>query len=237
MLRLHERFEGIPPCISSAKDMTLFSGTPVLNWLGKSGLALLTSLLAGCASVVPLEHDQRASEQSLSGTRVYQDAVDMSGRLSIRYQANGAEQALHGSFTWSQRPGRTLVSLLSPLGQTLATIESTPENAVLRQPRQAPRTADDVDALTAQTLGWPLPVAGLRHWLQGFGNEGLVQRTIASPSLDTAQTSMQDGWRLQYASWNREAALPHPKRLDLQRTTPQAGDVEIRLIIDSFQAL
>lgn len=224
----------IHPFTYPTKDMKFFSGSSVLLCFGKGGLALLTALLASCASIAPHE---RAPEQGISATRMYQEAVDMSGRLSIRYQANGAEQALHGSFTWSQRPGRTLVSLLSPLGQTLATIESTPGHAVLRQPGQAPRTAEDVDALTAQTLGWPLPVAGLRHWLQGFGSDALGRRTIASPVADAEQTSVQDGWSLRYASWNRETALPHPKRLDLQRATSQAGDVEIRLIIDSFQTL
>ncbi len=165
----------------------------------------------------------------------------MAGRLSIRYQENGSEQALHGSFNWSQRPGRILVSLLSPLGQTLATIESTPSGTVLRQPGQPPRVASDVDTLTAQALGWPLPVAGLRDWLQGFaseGKDGNVRHAIASPEASaTPQTIMQDGWQLHYASWNRDAVPPHPRRLDLQRSTPQAGDVEIRLIVDSFQPL
>lgn len=207
---------------------------PVLTWLTRSAPLVLTAFLASCASTVPSE--QR--EQTAAATRVYHEAVDMSGRLSIRYQANGSEQALHGSFNWSQRPERIMVSLLSPLGQTLATIESTPAETILRQPGQPPRTASDVDTLTAQALGWPLPVAGLRHWLQGFAMDAGGRRMIAAPGMSAPQqTSMQDGWRLHYASWNQEAALPHPKRLDLQRSTQQAGDVEIRLIIDSFQAL
>jgi outer membrane lipoprotein LolB len=207
---------------------------PALTWFARSTPLVLAALLASCASTVPIE--QR--EQTATAMRVYHEAVDMSGRLSIRYQANGSEQALHGSFNWSQGPDRTLVSLLSPLGQTLATIESTPAETVLRQPGQPPRTASDVDALTAQALGWPLPVAGLRYWLQGFAMDAGSRRMIAAPGMSAPQqTSMQDGWRLHYASWNQDAASPHPKRLDLQRTTQQAGDVEIRLIIDSFQAL
>ncbi|MGV3741694.1 MAG: lipoprotein insertase outer membrane protein LolB [Burkholderiaceae bacterium] len=200
--------------------------------------AFLAGLLAGCASITPSEQRGHAGAEEIVRAPAYQETVDIAGRLSIRYQENGSEQALHGSFTWSQRPEHILVSLLSPLGQTLAIIESTRTGALLRQPGQPPRQANDVNELTAQALGWPLPVAGLHHWLQGFamGDKGL--RAIASPTVNTMpQTSMQDGWLLQYASWNREAALPHPKRLDLQRTTEQAGDVEIRLIIDSFQPL
>jgi outer membrane lipoprotein LolB len=205
---------------------------PALKSFARFTPVVFATLLASCASIVPSE--QR--EQTAAATRVYHETLDMSGRLSIRYQANGSEQALHGSFNWSQRPERILISLLSPLGQTLATIESTAAETILRQPGQPPRTASDVDTLTAQTLGWPLPVAGLRHWLQGFAMDAGGRRMIAAPGMSAPQqTSMQDGWRLHYASWNGEAAPPHPKRLDLQRTTQQAGDVEIRLIIDSFQ--
>jgi outer membrane lipoprotein LolB len=205
-----------------------------LAWFARATPIVFAALLASCASTVPGE--QR--EQMAAATRVYHETLDMSGRLSIRYQANGSEQALHGSFNWSQRPERILVSLLSPLGQTLATIESTAAETVLRQPGQPPRTASDVDTLTVQTLGWPLPVAGLRHWLQGFAMDAGNLRMIAAPGMNAAQqTSLQDGWHLRYASWNQEAASPHPKRLDLQRTTQQAGDVEIRLIIDDFQPL
>lgn len=120
----------------------------------------------------------------------------------------------------------------------MATIESTPAETVLRQPGQAPRAASDVDTLTAETLGWPLPVSGLRHWLQGFAMDANGRRVIAAPVPNAMlQAAEQDGWRLNYASWNTDAALPHPKRLDLQRTTAEAGDVDIRLIIDTFQPL
>jgi outer membrane lipoprotein LolB len=214
--------------------MTSVSFRTALKWFARFTAVLSIAFLASCASIVP----SAQREQTTAATRVYHENLDMSGRLSIRYQANGSEQALHGNFNWSQRPDRILVSLLSPLGQTLATIESTSAGTILRQPGQPPRTASDVDTLTAQALGWPLPVAGLRYWLQGFAMDAGGRRMIAAPEMSAPQqTSMQDGWRLHYATWNQEAASPHPKRLDLQRTTQQAGDVEIRLTIDTFQPL
>lgn len=219
--------------------MKSFFFSSVLSCLRTSVFALSAGLLASCATPVP---GDTGSQQGIQAARNYQEAVNIAGRLSIRYQEDGSEQSLHGSFNWSQQPGRILVSLLSPLGNTLATIESTPSQTILRQPGKAPQVASDVDTLTAQTLGWPLPVAGLRHWLQGFASDGdgLVnsdgRHAIAAPST-LPQTSEQNGWRLHYASWNHDAAPPHPRRLDLQRYTPQAGNVEIRLIVDSFQPL
>ena len=164
-------------------------------------------------------------------------AIDIAGRLSVRYQKDGREEALHGSFTWSQKADATVISLLSPLGQTLAVITVTSTSASIAQAGQATRVAADANALATETLGWPLPVAGLRDWLQGFTTNALGQRSAVKANDPVAfQTS--DGWTLQYASWdNTDRNQTHPKRLDLTRQTTEAGDVSIRLVIDNWQPL
>jgi len=106
----------------------------------------------------------------------------------------------------------------------------------VRQTGKGPRSAADVEGLTADTLGWPLPVAGLRDWLQGFATDPAGQRLVATPANDTIVT--REGWRLRYANWQSDAAAstPHPKRIDLARSTEQAGEVSIRIVIDTWQA-
>lgn len=164
--------------------------------------------------------------------------MEMSGRLSVQYQRDGREESLHGSFTWSQTPQHTSITLLSPLGQTLALIEVTPQSATLTQAGQVPRIAADADTLAAETLGWPLPVAGLRDWLQGFAIDAQGQRWSAPASDAPVSLTTRDGWQLGYASWQTDAAsaIPRPRRIDLARTTTQAGTVAIRIVIDSWQA-
>lgn len=191
-------------------------------------------LLSGCA-VMPSASSipQRAAQSA--PMRSYHDSIDISGRLSVRYQQNGRDAALHGSFTWAQTPGQTILTLLSPLGQTLAVIQARPDGALLTQAGQAPRSASDVDALTAEALGWPLPVSGLRHWLQGYtGNDG--HREAANGATDTVQTA--NGWRIRYPAWQAgelSANDMHPKRIDLERNTVQAGDIAIRIVLDNWQ--
>ena len=189
--------------------------------------------------------------------RTYRDAIELNGRLSVRYQRNGREEALHGSFTWAQTARQATVTILSPLGQTLATIEVTPDHSSLTQAGRPPRVAADVDALAADALGWPLPVAGLRDWLQGFAIDGSGHRVIATPSTTTT-VATAEGWRIHYASWQNDnltandpaagdsvtgdsvtgtqATHNHPKRIDLERGTAQAGEVSIRIMIDGWQA-
>jgi len=192
-------------------------------------------LLTGCAAL-PLPGSNVGAQRVATAERPFHEAIDIGGRLSVRYQVNNKEEALHGSFTWSQTPAQTIVTLLSPLGQTMAVIEVDADGATLRQGGQQVRSAPNVDALTAETLGWPLPVAGMRSWLQGFALDKSGKRVIGTPSA--ALVTASDGWRIHYASWLDDNPLSpqnRPRRIDLARSTEQAGDVTLRIVIDTWQ--
>lgn len=189
------------------------------------GLAVLS---AGCASLPAPD-----AAINISVAR-YHQTIAINGRLSLRYQQQGREQTLHGSFVWNQTPEHTVLTLLSPLGQTLASIDIDATRATLTQAGQATRSAADVDQLTAVALGWPLPVAGLRNWLQGYATDANGGKFIASTLRNRVTTD--DGWEIQYVTWQEPQAQTssiYPKRIDLRRTTEQAGTVAIRIVIDS----
>ncbi len=201
----------------------------------RAALAALVLLLAGCAGLTPRPAETPQAEQAMR-SRSFQDAIDLTGRLSVRYQSAYKDEALHGSFTWAQQPAQTTVTLMSPLGQTLAVIDLTPDGATLTQAGQPPRAAADVDTLTAETLGWPLPISGLRYWLQGFAIDAGGHHFVATPESSDVVT--RDGWHLHYASWQDNApstAPQRPRRIDLERSTQQAGEVAIRIVIDTWQ--
>lgn len=214
-----------PPLAAWRQAKATVAAAPVL---------CLALLLSGCASMAPSPPPQ----QGPALERHYSDAIDLGGRLSIRYVQNGQDQASHGSFTWNQQSGHIVVSLLSPLGQTLATIDIKPGIAVLTQSGKPPLSAADVDTLTEQALGWPLPISGLREWLQGFGRSTDGKPFVVQPATEPTRLVTRDGWNLSYGEWQDEAANTpqnHPKRLDLTRETQQAGPVSIRIVIDKWQ--
>ena len=195
----------------------------------RAALLALPIFLAACAGIPPA-----APTMPEAGvTRAYEQSVDINGRMSVRYNLNGRDEALHGSFEWKQRPDNTRLTLLSPLGQTLAQIMVTPDGATLTQAGQPPLSAADADALASQALGWPLPVAGLRDWLQGMVTVPGGKRVALAPGNDGDIVSA-DGWRLRFPTWE-DGAPARPRRIDLARSTEQAGDVALRLVIDSFQ--
>ncbi|MES2934776.1 MAG: lipoprotein insertase outer membrane protein LolB [Pseudomonadota bacterium] len=196
-------------------------------------LGLLSLLLSACASVPPNLPTSETS--SAMPARQYADVIELAGRLSVQYQQNNQDQALHGNFNWSQDKNLTAITLLSPLGQTLARIEITPAQSTMLQAGKAPRRAANVDALALDTLGWPLPVSGLRQWLQGFAEDADGKPFLATPQ--NAVVTTKDGWHIRFVSWESgDGTVNRPKRIDLTRSTAQAGEVAMRFVIDQWQA-
>lgn len=194
---------------------------------------LLHSLAAACGALLLAACATVPANLSQAPVAAYRDTIDLNGRLSVNYQKDGKPETVSGiKFSWSQNGSRIDVSLASPLGQTLARITLTPESATLTQTDRAPHVAKDIDTLTAQALGWSLPVSGLRDWLQGYATMPGGKRFVASPANNTVTTA--DGWRLSFVSWQDEnAAQPVPKRIDAERSASATSDeLAIRIVID-----
>ena len=185
--------------------------------------AAAAAMFSGCAT----------STANLSTTAVgaYRDTIDLTGSLSVSYQRqDGQPDRLNGRYTWTQRPGRIDVSLDSPVS-TVAEISVTPESATLTQANRPPQSARDIDALTQQALGWSLPVAGLRDWLQGYATDAQGKRFAASPANNNVFT--RDGWRLRFAEWQAGAnGAPMPKVISAERSaTATNGELSLRISI------
>lgn len=186
-------------------------------------LAAALSVLAGCAS----------APRSTAVVAPYQQAIELSGRIAINYSRDGKKESLNGNFNWHQQASRTDVELVSPTGQIVAQISVTPGEATLKRSGEPTRSAPDLDSLTRQTLGWTLPVGGLRDWLQGHATDSAGKPFTASPSNDSVVT--RDGWKIDYLGWQDEAAaVPKPRRLDVTRLAhdQQVDDMAIRIVID-----
>ena len=207
-------------------------------WLNAALAAGVASLaLTGCAGMGGKTGADVADPTAQVSP--YRDAVDLSGHLSVNYLKDGQSQSLSVNFTWLQRPGRIEVSIFTPLGQTVAEIQVTPQSATLTQGDQPPRTAADIDTLSAQTLGFALPVSGLRDWLQGYATDTQGKRFVASPA--NASVVTRDGWRVRFVTWQDAAAggaapgaAPMPRRIDVNRGSAANGDaLDIRIVLDA----
>jgi outer membrane lipoprotein LolB len=195
----------------------------------------LAAALSGCASLsTPSAPSTPASTATVAP---YKDALELAGKLSVTYTRDGKQEASYVRFLWQQSAQRTDITITAPpLNQTVATIAVTPGEATLTESGKPPRRAADIDTLSAQALGWTLPVSGLRDWLQGYATAANGQRYAASPAA--SQVATADGWRVSYVSWQDgpPGTPPRPKRIDAERgATGQVDDMTIRIVIDATE--
>lgn len=189
-------------------------------------LILAFTLLLGACSTAP------STKTSLPSAPYY-EVISLSGRLSVSYQQQGKAQSLQGKFNWDQTATTTHIALFTPLGQTMAQIVIEPDRAMLQQTGEAVRIASDVSALTTDTLGWPLPVTGLKEWLQGFYSNALGKQQMVK--RDAQAGFIQNGWEVQYVQWQDDGSgFSIPKRIDLKHLSQRQGEIIIKIVMDSW---
>lgn len=218
-LRLFSMLKNESPIFSLAKYSTYTRFFLFACYAG-----LFASLLSACSTSPKFSSAQHNQQRTM------QEQVQLTGRISIQYQQREQTETISTSFDWQQTPQALTITLSSPLGQTIATVQQNAQGAVLTQAKQEPRIAPDIEQLLAENLGWTIPVAGLKGWLQGFD----IQKNgtfVAVPVQDYFQVQSQ-GWQLQFISWQEDAGAIRPKRIDLQRYTEELGEVKIKIIIE-----
>ncbi len=179
--------------------------------------------LAGCAT---------APSQPPSSVHVapYSETQELHGTMSANFTRDGNRESVTGNFEWRQSAARTDITLTSQFGQTIAVIAVTPQGATLNDGKNPLRSAPDINQLSRDALGWMLPVAGLRDWLQGHAIGADGKPFAASQAVNTVKT--KDGWQLSYVTWQEGSMPPKPKRIDVERRTGETiDDISIRIVI------
>ena len=117
----------------------------------------LATMLAGCG---PGPIRPSASTAALPPV---QAAFEASGRLSAKHGTEGVA----ANFQWRHASDRDELELVSPLGQTIAMLSGDGAKVRLEASDGRVLSADSWTKLTRDGLGWPLPVEGLKYWIQG----------------------------------------------------------------------
>ncbi len=145
----------------------------------KAAIAVaLTLVLAGCAQL------QKAPPAAEAESR-------LSGRISITVAGDSHKRGTGGtaSFELFGNPQAGRLELTSPLGALVARASWQPGLVSMQTPGEE-RRFDDLDALTRELLGEPVPVAALFDWMQ-------ARPWPAAPHQKTATGFEQLGWRIE----------------------------------------
>lgn len=177
------------------------------------------ALLGGCAVLAPSDVAMRT----------------YSGRFAANIDRDGMREAASGRFTMEIYRERTTLDLASPLGNTLARIESGADGATLKAPQAdgtlATWRGPSADALAESVLGYGLPVSGLSDWITGRPTPGRPSRVL--PEAGPAQRIEQDGWIIVIDERFEESGAP--RRLSLERIAdaPMSTSLQVRLVLDT----
>ena len=91
------------------------------------------------------------------------------GRLALQVE-DAASQSFSAGFELQGQPDRGQLTLFNPLGNVMALLEWTPEQATLISGEDR-RTSDSLEALVQELLGSSIPIAALFDWLQGRASQ------------------------------------------------------------------
>jgi outer membrane lipoprotein LolB len=146
--------------------------------------AIAFLLLSACSALPP----QTTAERNYAG------------RFSLAVTRDaGSEEEQHrawsGRFSLAVAPNALTLDLVSPLGSTIARIETDAQEARLLVPDNGKVRVErgtDAQALSQKVLGWSLPIEGMPDWVEGHPATARPYRTL--PDVEGQNRFEQDGW-------------------------------------------
>jgi len=155
------------------------------------------------------------------------------GRFSVVTTMAGKRDTGSGRFRLAVQGDGVVLDLDSPLGSTLARIEVDSQGARLTAAGEAEQRevrGASAEALTYKVLGWPLPVAGFRDWIDG---RPVPTRPSSDRTTNSGKAFEQDGWTISVLE-RFDGDKGTPRRLLFERAeTPEpAPAISLRLVLD-----
>jgi outer membrane lipoprotein LolB len=190
---------------------------PVFALLRGLLLTLAVSLLSGCAALSSAPPLASPSREAL-------DHFALEGRFSLYHES----RSVSGRLSWVHRGASSEVLLSSPFGQGMAEIVTDARGAQLKSADGKVFVAPDVETLTQDVLGYPLPLEQLADWVRGRVPPGATR----FDALGRAERMQQADWQVEYGYGNDDPGSP-PIRIIAKR----AGAFELRLFVQEWRSL
>lgn len=181
-----------------------------------------------CAGFMCLLMTACATPQRIADAGHAGQAFERAGRFALGVDySDGRQNALQGGFAWRDDGHVLILDLANPLGSILARVRVVPGQATLTRPDGSQDLADSPDGLVEIALGSPIPVSGLRHWLQGRAGPMPVQALKKNEAGQLASFE-QSGWRVVLSRYDAIG----PRLIQLNRDDVNRS-VRVRLVIDT----
>lgn len=135
----------------------------------------------------------------------------LQGRIGVQTEGKG----FSGGITWQHQPELDEISLHSPLGGEVAHIQKTAAKVLLTDANGKSISANDIESLTAKTLGWQLPLTGLADWALGRPTNSIIEASTWD-NEGHLSTLKQEGWLIEYQDYSISAGTSLPHKITLR---------------------
>lgn len=172
-------------------------------------------LLAACASPQPSSFDTQ---------------FERSGRFLVQViEPAGKAESVQGGFLWRQNTSGWQLDLISPLGATLARLDSGPSGVVLQRPGEPERRAATAAQLVSELFYAQVPVDSMSDWIRG--------RIVVTSGVDSIErdaqnrvVSMSQGpWNIRFDRYDDRG----PRLVEVTGLE-QGREVRMRMIVDGL---
>lgn len=194
-------------------------------WLGVSLLILLQS----CSQLPPKSNNQ---QQNTANTAHIEQLnliheFKLHGRIGI--QNNG--QGLSGQIDWQHNKSNDHIAIFSPFGGQVASIDKNLASATLIDDKGETYTADNIQALMQNNLGWYIPLELLVDWALGrpSTHDDRSQAIMTWNHAGHIQKITQNGWEVAYQHYLLHEGYTLPSKLTLRK-----DQLYLKLIIESW---
>ena len=175
-------------------------------------LALVAAFLAGCAAIAIQPRDPRP--------------FDLLGRVSATHSGG----VVTANVRWEHAVDRDEIWLMTPTGQTMAHIVDSAKGVVLTRADREQHRATNVETLTRQVLGWPLPLSHLQYWVRGLAVPGSAPAEVERDNAKRLSAFTQNGWRVALTYHDEGDYAGKVRRVDLID-----GPNQIRFVVDTWR--
>jgi outer membrane lipoprotein LolB len=195
---------------------------PVRTHLAAAALLGALVMLQGCAGPGPV------AAPATTVTAVAGDpAFELAGRLAIRQ----GEQALSANLRWRYDGLGEEMVISAPLGAGSVEIERDAAGVTLRAGGKVER-ASSAETLMRGTLGFALPLDGLRYWVRGQTGPGDLAVRIVRDATGRIESFHESGWDITIPAFSAAPLDALPRRIDIASSA-----LQVRLVIDRWQLL
>ncbi len=154
------------------------------------------------------------------------DKWRITGRIAILTE----EQAWNASIRWVQDGDRFRIRLTAPLGQGSIELKGRPGEVELRDQDNVVYHAINAEDLLFDTLGWRIPLNGLRFWVRGIPEPNDQMQDVVIDPTGRLKKLSQLGWLVEILRYRGLGGQIVPDKLFMK-----TNRFSTRLIINHWQ--